>query len=477
MAFWFAQLVGPVVSVMAAVATPAVPNTPAYTGTVRVEVTPDRDGWTYPVSAPVAFRVRVLRDGHPLPGARVHYEIGPEQLPPSHSAEADVPTEGLAISVEGMKQPGFLRCVVDAMFEGRRYRGVATAGFAPERIEPTANDPKDFDGFWADGKKELASIALVPTSKPAPELGTPGVTCSRVSVQNVAGSPPSTRPNAPPPRPSRLYGVLCEPDGRGPFPAVLNVPGAGIRGYRGLAGMSATRQVITLQIGIHGIPIDEDNELYSALETGALANYQGSNMDDPRRYYYRRVYLGTVRANDLLSQHPKWDRRHLYVMGGSQGGALSIVAAALDPRVRGLAAFYPALADLTGFLKDRAGGWPFMFRPEAGRTPDRLNTAGYYDVVNFARRLKVPGFYSWGYNDETCPPTTSFATYNVIPARKKLVLALETGHFTTPEQNDAAESFLESLWKPAGPKPAGSPQKNAKPGQPVATKQPPAKQP
>ena len=67
-------------------------------------------------------------------------------------------------------------------------------------------------------------------------------------------------------------------------------------------------------------------------------------------------------------------------------------------------------------------------------TKEKLETVKYYDVVNFARQLKVPGFYSWGFNDETCPPTSMYSAYNVITAPKELYLALETGHWTYPEQ-------------------------------------------
>jgi hypothetical protein len=61
---------------------------------------------------------------------------------------------------------------------------------------------------------------------------------------------------------------------------------------------------------------------------------------------------------------------------GSQGGALSIVTAALDSRVRGLAAYYPALSDVTGYLHNRAGGWPHMFRAADGP----LCLAGYRTI-------------------------------------------------------------------------------------------------
>jgi cephalosporin-C deacetylase-like acetyl esterase len=185
------------------------------------------------------------------------------------------------------------------------------------------------------------------------------------------------------------------------------------------------------------------------LRTGALSGYQGFGLEDKTRYYYYRVYLGCVRANDFMATLPKWDGRNLAVTGGSQGGALSIVTAALDPRVKGLAASYPALSDLTGYLKGRAGGWPHIFRQEDPtlRMREKIETSYYYDVVNFARRIRIPGLYTWGFNDETCPPTSMYSAYNVIPGPKRLLLALETGHATLPEQAERVSRWLEELLK------------------------------
>lgn len=146
-----------------------------------------------------------------------------------------------------------------------------------------------------------------------------------------------------------------------------------------------------------------------------------------------------------MTSLPQYDGQHLGVAGGSQGGALSIVTAALDTRVKFLAAHYPALSDLTGYLKGRAGGWPHFFAKNNlayNNTKEKLKTVQYYDVVNFARLLKVPGIYSWGFNDEVCPPTSMYSAYNVINAPKTLFLALETGHWTFPEQNEKTNNWM-----------------------------------
>lgn len=128
--------------------------------------------------------------------------------------------------------------------------------------------------------------------------------------------------------------------------------------------------------------------------------------------------------------------------GGSQGGALSIVTAGLDPRIKFLAAFYPALCDYAGYLHKRAGGWPHYYR-NAQPVANEVETLAYFDVVNFARRVNAPGWYSWGYNDVTCPPTSMYSAYNVIPGAKDLHLYLETGHWTYPEQQSERIEWLK----------------------------------
>ena len=411
-------------------------------GTLQVRVSTDHADWRYEPGQPVRFRITAVQDGHPVSGLQVSYKVGPEMMAPKIEQTVALPAEGLVVDGGTMQESGFLRCIATVEVKGRTYRGLATAAFRPESIQPTQQDPADFDQFWAAGKAALAKVPVDAKVTPLPEYGNSGADCFHVNLQNVGMSGTAGT--------SRFYGVLCEPKAPGKYPAVLSVPGAGVRPYRGLAALAA-KGVITLQVGIHGIPVTMDQSVYDSLGAGALAGYNTFGLDNRDRYYYRRVYLGCVRANDFLVSHPKWDGVHLAVTGGSQGGALSIVTAALDPRVKGLAAYYPALADVTGYLHGRAGGWPHMFRategPLAHRSQDKIETSRYYDVVNFARRVKVPGLYSWGFNDETCPPTSMYSAYNVIPGQKKLMLALETGHNNVPEQVAEVEAWLLAFLK------------------------------
>lgn len=410
-------------------------------GNYQIRVAPDRDDWTYELNQPVKFSVAVTLNNRQVSGLPVKYACGLEAMPPRLEKTATTSAQSLTIEAGTLSEPGFLRCIVTMNAGGRSYRGLATAGFRPELIKPTTVNPADFDKFWADGKAELAKLSIDARFEPLPAYSTANVEVYQVNFQNVG-----REANAP----SRIYGILAIPKATRPnqkFPAVLNLPGAGVRPYKGFLAL-AEKGIITLQIGIHGIPVNLDQIVYDNLAAGALKRYMFDGLDDKNDYYYRRVILGCLRANDFLASLPQFDGINLAVMGGSQGGALSIMTAALDARVKSLAVWVPALADLTGDIYGRAGGWHRVFNDEKNRTREKIETVRYYDTVNFARRLKIPGIYTFGYNDETCPPTSMFAAYNSVTAPKKLILALETGHALTNEQsariNDWIEAFLKN---------------------------------
>ena len=403
---------------------------------VKVIIAPNHIDWLYHTGENVKFNVSVIQYGNLIKNVKVRYEIGPEKMAYTKSDSVILSDGKLTIDGGTMKTPGFLRCVVTAEVNGKRYRGLSTVGFDPGLIKPAASSPSDFVQFWDKAKADLAKIPIDARMTLIPERSTETVNVYHVNLQNFRMG-------------ARLFGILCMPKKEGKYPALLRVPGAGIRPYNGDIA-TAEKGVITFEIGIHGIPVNMDLSQYANLSGGALSGYQAFNLEDPDRYYYKRVYMGCVRANDFLTSLPQFDGSNLGVTGGSQGGALSIITAALDSRVKFLGAYYPALSDLTGFMQGRAGGWPHLFNKDninSESAKDKIRTTGYYDVVNFARLVKVPGMYSWGFNDETCPPTSMYASYNTITSPKSLFLSLETGHWTYPEQRDNMENWLQKQLK------------------------------
>ena len=143
--------------------------------------------------------------------------------------------------------------------------------------------------------------------------------------------------------------------------------------------------------------------------------------------------------------------------GSSQGGFLSIAVAALDKRITFLAPVHDAMCDYEAEIHGVAGGWPHYFYKEdkaqgaawkeqklSDLEKARLEGARYYDGANFARRITCPGWYSFGYNDEVVPPTSSYGLYNSVKAPKTLSLYQMTGHFWYQEQWDEWQRFIEA---------------------------------
>jgi cephalosporin-C deacetylase-like acetyl esterase len=182
--------------------------------------------------------------------------------------------------------------------------------------------------------------------------------------------------------------------------------------------------------------------VYENLRYGALLGYPTFNLDNRDVYYYKRVYLGCLRATDFIFSLPEFDGQNLIVMGGSQGGALALATAALDKRVKTILCTHPALSDLMGYQYGRAGGWPHMFNKKEHLTSEKIETSRYYDAVNFARLITIPGFYTFGYNDETTPPTSLYATFNSIKAPMTMFIDKETDHAVTQAQRDKQLEFI-----------------------------------
>lgn len=391
---------------------------------VRIEIVPDHEDWTYRVGEKAGFTIRVVRANIALKNIPLTYEIGPEKMKPVKTGSSQMEKGTLKIDAGTMKSPGFMTCLCKAEVDGITYTNYINIGFDPLKIEPATTLPKDFTQFWEQTKAEAAKIPMEPLLTLLPDQCTPNTNVYHVRLQHYKKG-------------TYFYGILCMPKKPGKYPAVLRVPGAGVK-KQPAEMFFAEKNMITLAVGIHGIPQTLDNHVYSDLGRGVLENYAFYNLDDKEHYYYRRVYTGCVRALDFLCSLPEYDGENLGVIGGSQGGALAIVTAGLDARVKALVAFYPALCDLTGYLHGRAGGWPAMFAPhndKLNNKPEKIETSKYYDVVNFARFVKAPGYYSWGYNDPTCPPTSYYAAYNVISAPKYVYVAHDNGHWRNKEQD------------------------------------------
>ena len=406
-------------------------NSPAPIKLVQVLLTPNSKDWNYAVNENASVQVQVLKYGVPVDSSTISYEIGAEMLPAEKRGTLLLKNGEGKIEMGSSKVSGFRQLVVRTMVGGKAYTDMVKLAYSPQKIVPTVSLPDDFVSSWEGAKKDAATIPMDVQLTPLPQYSTTTVDVYLVNLQNYKKG-------------QRLYGYLCKPKAVGKYPVLFTPPGAGVKAALPYTAY-AEQGYISLAIEIHGISPLLDADTYKSI-SAAFGDYPNIRLDDRDNYYYKAVYLGCVRSIDYLCSLPEWDSKNVVVTGGSQGGALTIVTASLDKRVTCLAAFYPALCDLTGYLYGRAGGWPHLLNAanqSSNNTPAKLRTIGYYDVVNFAKQITVPGFYSWGYNDATCPPTSVYAAVNSVKAPKTIAITPISGHWRFEETNQESLEWLK----------------------------------
>ncbi|MDM8306743.1 acetylxylan esterase [Phocaeicola salanitronis] len=391
-----------------------------YRSDVLWVTVPDHADWLYETGEKAKVEVQFYKYGIPQDGLEVAYEIGGDMMPADKSGTVTLKNGRAVISMGTMNQPGFLDCRLSATVNGKKYKHHVKIGFSPEKLQPYTKLPADFNAFWEKNLAEAAKCPMKYTIEPAPEYSSEKSDCYLIKLQCF-------RPG------SYIYGYLTRPKAAGNYPVVLCPPGAGVKTIKDPKRhiYYADEGCIRLEMEIHGLNPTMSAEEFKEISS-AFGNYLVNGIDNRDNYYMKKVYLACVRAVDYLTSLPDWDGKNVIVQGGSQGGALALVTAGLDKRVTACVANHPALSDMAGYKAGRAGGYPHLFKNYQGMdTPEKINTLAYYDVVNFAKQIKVPVYMTWGYNDNTCPPTTSYIVYNVLDCPKEALITPINEHWTS----------------------------------------------
>lgn len=396
---------------------------------VTIQMTPDHHDWVYKIGEQVEFDVAVIKNSYAQENIDVEYQWGEETLTPTLEATLNTGKTGhKTLKLKGLKKAGFMTLMASVTVDGKKYTNYINVGFEPEKIETVVEMPSDFKEFWSKVIDDNSKVPLEPIMTLKQDQCTPTTNVYHIRFQNT--------PN------TYIYGMLSVPKAEGNYPAVLIVPGAGVRAYYGTE--TYTKQdVISLSIGIHGIPVDMNDEFYTILRAGALAGYYCFNYDDRDKHYYKRVFAGCVKAVDFLCSLDNVDKDRIGVFGGSQGGLFSMVVGALDPRIKCLVVNHPAHCNLSGYARGSISGWPKLFRnPDETNLKTKIEVSEYYDGVNFARLLDKPLRFGIGYNDRTCAPTSTYSVYNAITAPKQIHITNDCAHWFFPEDKEQQVDWI-----------------------------------
>lgn len=401
----------------------------AKKATPVVTVAADRADALYQRGETVTFRINVVQEGKPVEQGEIAWILSKDGVEPRRTGRAPL-TNGAATITGTLQEAGFLQCSATFESGASKTTGLGSAGVSPLEIKPSMPLPEDFAAFWETKRNALAAVPMNPrlTSVKAPREG---VVTFDLQADSL-GAPVS--------------GYFARPANaqRGRHPAILTVHGAGVVSSQlTTAAGWANQGALALDLNAHGLPNGREKAFYEALAAGELKNYRRTGRESRETIYFLGMFLRLIRAIDFLTAQPEWDGRTVVVSGSSQGGAQAIAAAGLDSRVSFFAAGVPAMCDHTGAMAGRIAGWPKFIETKENPPPsDVVSAVRYFDAVNFAARAKAPGIFTVGFIDTTCPPTSVYAAYNALPAKKEIFNDVAAGHTNTPAASAAMRAAV-----------------------------------
>lgn len=400
---------------------------------------PDHADWLYQTGENAKVEVSFCKYGIPRDG-ELKYSIGNDMLQPDKHGSLKLKNGRAVINMGTKKTPGFRDMKLSVSLDGKTYEHHIKVGFSVDKIKPYTQEPQDFRSFWQKNVEELKQVPMSYTKELYKDYCTDKIDCYLVKLQiDKMGH--------------SMYGFLFYPKNAQPgkHPVVLCPPGAGIKTIKDPMRNKyyAENGFVRFEVEIHGLDPRISSETFGEISRAfndRNGGYLANGLENKDIYYMKHVYVGLVRCIDFLTSLPEWDGKNVAVQGGSQGGALAIIAAGLDNRVTQCVANHPALSDMAGYAaKGGTGGYPhFCRQPQILSNKDCLNTLAYFDVVNFARYVKAPTYLTWGYNDVTCPPTTSYAVWNTLKCTKESLLTPINEHWTTTETNRGQMEWIKA---------------------------------
>ncbi len=299
--------------------------------------------------------------------------------------------------------------------------------------------PKDFDAYWERGLKEIERID--PQVQLTPAYPHPAMDCYDLTFTSTGNA--------------RIYAKYVIPKAIDcPVPAVFQ-----FHGYTGASGdwcglfqiAAAGYAVAALDVRGQGGRSEDTGGVKGNTYHGQII--RGLDDEDPDKLLFRNIFLDTALLVKIVSGFEAVDSKHLAVLGGSQGGGLSLACAALS-QIKLAAVCYPFLSDYQrvwemGLAVDAYLELKEYFRnfdPAHAREEEIFTKLGYIDVQHLAGRITGDVHMYTGLMDTVCPPSTQFAAFNKIKSPKKVQLYPDFGHEGAPGMMDDIVSwFAEKL--------------------------------
>jgi cephalosporin-C deacetylase len=314
------------------------------------------------------------------------------------------------------------------------------------RYHGSSPRPATFDRFWESALADLDALeadGCNPEWTPA-AFSAPCAECYDLNFTGVGGA--------------RLHARVVLPtgtsgSGASPVPALMRFHGYSM--YAGdwsslLPYAASGIAVFALDVrGQGGESTDPGGVTGNTLKGHIVRGLESGNPDD---LFYRNAFLDTALLARVAAADSRIDSRRMGATGASQGGALALVCAALEPRIRSVWSIYPFLSDYRRVWDLEAGAsayveirdWLKRRDPRHERIEQVFELLGHIDVQYLAERIAADVVMVTGLMDPVCPPSSQFAIYNRLNQAKhrRMVLYPDFGHETLPDTADQALTYF-----------------------------------
>lgn len=305
-----------------------------------------------------------------------------------------------------------------------------------ERYQGINPCPSDFDAYWEAALAEMNAIDPQVEMIPS-DFQTPFANCFDLWFTGVRGA--------------RIHCKFVKPKHAAEkMPAVLQ-----FHGYSGNSGdwvsklPYAAAGLIVAAMDCRGQGgLSED---VGGVKGNTLNGQIIRGLDDqPDNLLMRHIFLDTALLAKIVMNMSDVDETRVAAMGGSQGGALTIACAALEPRINRLAPMYPFLCDYKrvwemDLAKDAYAELRSYFRyfdPRHEREDAIFEKLGYIDLQFLSKRIRGEVIMAVGLMDSICPPSSQYAMFNKITSKKSTIIYPDFGHEGLPNFDEIVYQFL-----------------------------------
>lgn len=300
--------------------------------------------------------------------------------------------------------------------------------------------PADFDQYWDAAVAEMYAVNPCVSLELA-DFQVPGVECFHLYFTGVGGA--------------RVHVKFLRPQKVSSHcPAVLIFHGYSSDSNDWSSKLSFVSQGFVVAAldtrGQGGLSEDRGGVVGNTLHGHIIRGLDDAISGRPEKLLYRQNFLDTAQLAKILMEMPEVDASRVYATGWSQGGGLTVACAALEPRIRKAAPVYPFLSDYKRVwdmdqAENAYGELKEYFRhfdPQHAREDAIFEKLGYIDIQNLAPRIKADVLWGTGLMDTICPPSSQFAVYNKISAKKNMAIFPDFGHEELPGLNDQILQFF-----------------------------------